>query len=145
LYLEVTNAYWGAMFSIAFSRMTSERQKREEEIERLMRGAGRSREADADFEEKVRKAASAIIEAQTSRIRKEEETSGSEKRELLPWPKRSINTKTAGLWLVVIAAVLGLAMPTVGGALLLCGIAAIVWATVLKPSGKRPSLHTTRR
>lgn len=125
--------------------MTSERQKREEEIERLMRGSGRSREADADFEEKVRKAASAIIEAETRRIREEEETRGPERRERRQRPKRSIHPKTAGLWLVVIGAMLGLAIPTAGGALLLCGIAAIVWATVVKPSRKQPLRHSTRK
>ena len=108
--------------------MNSERQKREEEIARLMRETGVSRESDVAFQEEIRKTAAALIEKETSRIQKSERA----KR-----PKRSISPLTAGLWLLVLgAAALVLSMPATGAALLLGGIAAIVWATVLKQSKK---------
>jgi CHASE3 domain sensor protein len=99
--------------------MDSERQKREKEIERLMRGADLSRERDVAFQEEVRKAASAIIEEEASRIQKSER---AERR------KRSISPMTAGLWLIVIGAGLALSIPSLGALLIVCGIAAVVWA-----------------
>ena len=42
--------------------MKSEREKREEEIERLMREAGLKREPDIAFQEAIKKAAAAIVE-----------------------------------------------------------------------------------
>ena len=108
--------------------MNSERQKREEEIARLMRETGVSPESDVAFREEVRKTAAALIEEETSRIQK------SERAKL---PKWSINPLTAGVWLLVLGvAAFVLSMPAAGAALLLCGIAAIVWATVLKQSKK---------
>jgi Flp pilus assembly protein TadB len=99
--------------------MTSERQKREEEIERLMRGAEVNRESDVAFQEQVRKAASTIIQEQESKIRKSEPVKRGE---------RSIHLATAGLWLLVLgAAALVLSLPSVAGVLLVCGVAAIVW------------------
>ncbi len=107
--------------------MNSERQKREKEIERLMQGTGVSQEADAAFQEEVRKAAAAMVEQETSRIQKSERT---ERR------KRAISPATAGLWLLAIGAGLTFAMPILGEVLIVCGVAAIIWATFLKPSKK---------
>jgi Flp pilus assembly protein TadB len=111
-----------------FSPMTSERQKREEEIERLMRGAGLNRESDVAFQEQVRKAASTIIQEEESRIQKSERAERG---------KRPINPVTAGLWLLVLGATaFAFSVPSVGGVLFVCGIAVIVWATVLKSAKK---------
>jgi hypothetical protein len=107
--------------------MNSERQKREEEIERLTRDAGRSQEADVAFQEKVRKAASDIVQEETSRIQK---TERAERRD------RAISPATIGLWLLVIGAGLTFSIPTAGAPLILCGLAAIIWATFLKRSKK---------
>lgn len=112
--------------------MNSERQKREEEIERLTREAGQSRESDAAFQEKVRKAASAIVEEETRRIQKTERAER---------PKRSVSPATAGLWLLVLCVGLGFSMAGLEGALIVCGIAAIVWAIFLKSSRKVAFSH----
>ena len=106
------------------SPVNSERQKREEEIERLMREVSLKREPDVAFEEQVRKAASAVLEEETRRIEKSER---AERR------GRSISPATVGLWLIVLGgAGFVFSMPMLGGLLLVCGIAAIVWPTVLK-------------
>jgi hypothetical protein len=107
--------------------MNSERQKREKEIERLMQGTGLSREQDLAFQEEVRKAAAAMVEQETSRIQKSERTKPS---------KRAISPVTAGVWLLAIGAGLTFSMPILGGALIVCGIAAIIWTYFLKPSKK---------
>jgi hypothetical protein len=107
--------------------MNSERQKREQEIERLMRGAGQSREPDAAFQEQLRKAASAIVEEETRRI---------EKMERVQQHKRSVSPTTGALWLLVLGAGLAFSVPTAGAALIVCGIAVMVWATFLKSSKK---------
>jgi hypothetical protein len=107
--------------------MNSERQKREEEIERIMRGTSLSREQETAFQEEVRKAAATIVEQETKRIQKSEQA----KR-----PKRSMSPTTIGLWLLGLGAVLTFAIPGLGGTLIVCGIAVIVWATFLKPSKK---------
>jgi hypothetical protein len=107
--------------------MNSERQKREEEIEKLMQGAGRSHEQDIAFQEEVRKIASAIAEQETRKIRK---TERAERR------KQPISPKTAGLWLVVLGAGLALSMPSLGAVIIVCGIAAIVWGSFPKSSKK---------
>lgn len=111
------------------SLMSSERQKREEEIERLMRG-GLNREADVAFQEKVKKAASAIFEEETTRI---------QKNEPVERVKRPVNPMTVGLWLVVIGAGLTFTIPGLGGLLILCGLAVMVWAIFLKPGKSNPS------
>jgi hypothetical protein len=104
--------------------MNSERQKREEEIARLMRETGVNREVDVAFREEIRKTAAAIIERETDRI---------QKSELVKPSRRFINPLTAGLWLLVLAgAAFVFSMPALGAALLVCGIAALVWPTVLK-------------
>ena len=107
--------------------MNSERRKREEEIERIMRGTSLSREQEAAFQEEVRKAAATIVEQETKRIQKSEQA----KR-----PKRSMSPTTIGLWLLGLGAALTFFIPGVGGTLIVCGIAVIVWATFLKPSKK---------
>jgi hypothetical protein len=110
--------------------MNSERQKRQEEIERIMRETGVSPEADIAFQEEVRKTAAAIIEKETNRIQKSERVRGH---------KRSISPVTAGLWLLVLGAVgFIFSVPSLAAMLFLCGIAVIVWATFSKLS--KPSL-----
>lgn len=111
--------------------MKSEREKREEEVERLMREAGIKREPDIAFQEALRKAASAIVEEDAKKIEK------SEKNERVP-RHRSIQPSTVGLWLLVIGAGVAFTMPSLGAGLILCGIAVIIWATFLKPSKKKP-------
>jgi Flp pilus assembly protein TadB len=111
-----------------FRPMTSERQKREQEIERLMRGAGLNPESDVAFQEQVRKAASTIIQEEENRIQ------NNERAERV---KRPISPVMAGLWLVVLGATaFAFSVPTVAGVLFVCGIAVIVWATVLKSAKK---------
>jgi hypothetical protein len=105
--------------------MNSERQKREEEIEKLMRGTHPSREADVAFQEELRKAASAIVEEERSRIQK---TERAERRD------RSISPAKIGLWLLVIGAGLAFSIPSAGAPLIFCGLAVIAWATFLKRS-----------
>jgi Flp pilus assembly protein TadB len=107
--------------------MNSERQKREKEIERIMRESGHSRKTDVAFQEEVRKAASAMFEKETRRIQKSERAED---------PKRLINPGTAGLVLLILGAGLAFVMPGLGATLALCGIAAIVWTTGLKSSKK---------
>jgi hypothetical protein len=103
--------------------MKSERQKREEEIERLLRGETRSAEPDADFQEKLRRAASAII---LEEQRRTEETERAKSRKL------SLTPQSAGLSVVVLGAGLSWWMPGVGAALVVCGIAVILWANIAK-------------
>lgn len=111
--------------------MNSERQKREQEIQKLIQGASLSREAEVEFQEKIKKTASAIFEEETRRL---------EKSERAERPKRSINMATAGLWLIVLGvAAFVFWMPAIGGAGVVCGIAAIVWDTFLKPANKKRS------
>ncbi len=94
-----------------------------------MQGASLTREAEVAFQEELRKTASAIFEEETRRIQK------SERAER---PKRSISPATTGLWLLVLGvAGVVFSMPRLGGVLLACGIAAIVWETVLKSSNKK--------
>ena len=108
--------------------MNSEREKREEEIKRLMRGAGVRQESDIVFQEQLKKAAATIFEEQAKRI---------EKSERAEQHKRPLNPLTAGLWLFLLGgAAFVFSMPIPGTVLFLCGAAAIVWATVRKPSKK---------
>jgi hypothetical protein len=115
--------------------MSSERQKRQEEIERIMREAGVSKEADVAFQEEVRKTAAALIEA--SRIQKSERARRG---------KRSISPVTAGVWLLMLGAVgFIFSMPILGAMLFLCGITAIVWATFPKLSKPSVPIHKNVR
>lgn len=107
--------------------MKSEREKRQEEVERLMREAGLKREPDIAFQEAIRKAAAAIVEEDAKKI---------EKSERVP-RDRSISPATAGLWVLVLGAGVAFSMPSLGAALILCGIAVFVWATFLKSSKKK--------
>jgi Flp pilus assembly protein TadB len=106
--------------------MRSERQKRQEEIEKILREAGESREADVAFQEEVKKTTSAILEKEANRIEQKEQA----KRH-----KRSISPVTAGMWLLVLGA-LGfmLSMPSLATVFLLCGITVIAWSTLFKPT-----------
>lgn len=117
--------------------MNSERQKRQEEIERIMREAGVSREADVAFQEEVRKTAAAIIEKEASRIQKSERARSR---------RRSISPVTAGVWLLVLGAVgFIFSLPSLAATLFLCGIAVIVWATFPKLSKSSLSIHKNVR
>ena len=109
--------------------MKSEREKREEEIERLMREAGLKREPDIAFQEAIKKAAAAIVEEDAKKTQKSERVPRS----------RSISPATAGLWLLVLGAGVAFSMPSLGAALIICGIAVFVWATFLKSSNKKSS------
>lgn len=120
--------------------MNSEREKREREIQKLMREeASGSRETEAAFQEEIRKTASALFEEETRKLKKIERAER---------PKRSINAATAGLWLIVLG-VAGFVfwMPEVGIVALVCGVAAIVWDTFLKPTNKKRgrTSHLSRR
>ena len=108
--------------------MKSEREKRQEEVERLMREAGLKREPDTAFQEAIRKAAAAIVE---------EDAKKTAKSERVP-RDRSISPATAGLWILVLGAGVAFSMPSLGAALILCGIAVFIWATFLKSSKKKP-------
>jgi Flp pilus assembly protein TadB len=106
--------------------MNSERQKRQAEIERIMRQAGTNRETDIAFQEEVRKTAATIIEKEASR---------TQKREQARRRKRSISPVTAGVWILVLGAVgFIFSVPALAAMLFLCGIALIVWATFPKLS-----------
>ena len=117
--------------------MNSERQKRQEEVERILREAGKSREADVAFQEEVRRTAATIIEKEASRIQKSEPA----KRR-----KRSINPVTAGVWLLVFgAAAFILSMPSLATVFFLCAIALIAWVTFSKFSKSSPLVHRNLR
>jgi len=107
--------------------MNSDRQKREEEIERLVREAGLGKEPDIAFQEEVKKTASAILEKETSKVQKAERPK---------WQKRAINPTTIGLWLLVLGAGFAMSTPSLGTMLIVCGIGAIAWGTFLKSSQK---------
>ena len=108
--------------------MKSEREKREEEVVRLMREAGLKREPDIAFQEAIKKAAAAIVEEDARKLTQTE-------RVPRDW---SINPSTAALWLVVLGAGVAFSMPSLGAALILCGVAIFVWATFLRSSKKKP-------
>ncbi len=113
--------------------MNSERQKREQEIERLVQGAGMNPEAEIQFQEEIKKTASALFEEETRKLQKSER------------PKWSIHIATVGLWLIALG-VAGFVfdMPPLGATALLAGIAAILWDTVLKPSKKTTRVSSRR-
>jgi hypothetical protein len=114
--------------------MNPERQKRQEEIERIIREAGVSREADVAFQEEVRKTAAAIIEKEASRIQKSKR---ARRR------KRSISPVTAGVWLLVLGAVgFIFSVPDLAAILFLCGI--VVIAGAIFPKLSKPSLPIHR-
>ena len=109
--------------------MNSERQKREEEIERIISRGDKSREADVAFQEEIKKTAAAIIEKETRRI---------DKSDRAERPKRSISPMTVGIWLLLLGAVgLVFSMPNLGAVFLLCGVITIVWAAI--PKSSKPS------
>ena len=108
--------------------MKSEREKREEEVERLMREAGLKREPDIAFQEAIKKAAAAIVEEDAKKLTETERVPRD----------RSISPATAGIWLLVLGAGVSFSMPSLGAALILCGIAVFVWATFLRSSKKKP-------
>jgi hypothetical protein len=105
--------------------MKSERQKREEEIERLMRETQRTPERDALFQEAVRKAAAAVIEQQTSKIQKTERAASR---------KPLIRSVTAGVAVLLIGAALASFIPGLGATLIICGAALIAWGSFGTPS-----------
>lgn len=117
--------------------MNSERQKRQEEVERILREAGESREADVAFQEEVRRTAAAIIEKEASRIQKSEQANRR---------KRSISPVTTGVWLLVLGAVgFILSMPSLATVFFLCGIAVIAWGIFSKLSKSSLPIHRNVR
>ena len=117
--------------------MNSERQKREQEIEKLIQGTTLSRDAEVEFQEKIRKTASAIFEEETRKI---------QKNERVERPKRSISVATAGLWLIVVG-VAGFVfwMPVLGGAAVVGGVAAIVWDLFLNPANQKRGIRNSSK
>jgi hypothetical protein len=107
--------------------MNSNRRKREAEIGRIMGEAGPDHDTDFAFREAVRRAGVAIIEEDVIRMER-----GGRARQR----KRPISPVTVGLCLLAVGTAASLLAPTMGAVLLFCGIAAIVWATVLNPSKK---------
>lgn len=109
--------------------MKTEREKRDQEVQRLIHGAGVSRDAEVEFQEKIRKTASAIFEEETRKLQKTERAER---------PKRSINIATLGLWLIVLG-VAGFVfwMPAFGGVAIVCGGTAIIWDIFVKPANKK--------
>ncbi len=103
--------------------MNSERQKREEEIARIIANSTARRNTDLGFQEEVRKAAAENINRETSRIEKTERAEGR---------KLTINVKTAGVALLIVGAGVSLFMPGVGAVLLLGTIAGIAWISLTK-------------
>lgn len=112
--------------------MKKDREKRDQEAQRLIHGAGVSRDAEVEFQEKIRKTASAIFEEETRKLQK------TERGERGGRPKHSINVATVGLWLIVLG-VAGFVfwMPALGGIAIVCGSAAIIWEFFLKPASKK--------
>lgn len=103
--------------------MATAQQKREEEIERLAREAGRLiREADPETREELRDAAAAIMR---------EEAHEAEETKTEPEARRAMNPLAAGLGLLVIGAGLAFIVPPVGLSLLAIGAFAIVWGGVM--------------
>jgi Flp pilus assembly protein TadB len=108
--------------------MSSERQKRQQEIEKLMQSTASSREAEIEFQEEIRKTASSIFAEETRKL---------QRTERVERPKRSINVATVGLWLIVLG-VAGFVfwMPAAGTVAIISGIGAIIWDMFLKPDKK---------
>jgi CHASE3 domain sensor protein len=107
--------------------INSDRQKREEEIERLVREAGLGKEPDIAFQEEVRKTASAILAKETEKVQQAERPK---------WRKRALNPTTIGLWLLVLGAGFAISTPSLGTMLIVCGVGAIAWGTFLKSPRK---------
>ena len=107
--------------------MNSDRRKREEEIERLVREAKLDQEPDIAFQEEVRQTASAILEKETEKVQKTESPK---------WRKRAINPTTIGLWLLVLGGGFALSTPSLGAMVIVCAIGFIAWGLFLKSSQK---------
>jgi Flp pilus assembly protein TadB len=103
--------------------MATGQEKREEEIERLAREAGRLiREADPETREELREAATAILR---------EEAREAEETKPEPEARRAMNPLAAGLGLFVIGLGLAFIVPFVGLSMLVIGIFAIVWGGIM--------------
>jgi hypothetical protein len=104
--------------------MALERQKREEEIERLAREIGRLiRESDPETQEELKEAASAVM-------REEAQSRGAQKTPQ-PERQRKMNPMAAGLGLLVVGAGLAFLIPAVGVVLIVIGFAAVIWGAVI--------------
>jgi Flp pilus assembly protein TadB len=110
--------------------MKTEREKRDQEVQRLIHSVTGSREAEVEFQEKIRKTTSTIFEEETRKLKKTERVER---------PKRSISVATVGLWLIVLG-VAGFVfwMPAFGGVAIVSGVAAIIWDIFVKPATQKP-------
>lgn len=115
--------------------MNSERKKRQEEVERLLRGEGLTPEADLEFQEEVRKAAAAIVQESAVRVADGET---AQRRQ------RSLNAAATGPWLLAVGVALSFFLPALGALLIFCGIAAIAWGIFHKRRTK-PSVPSDQR
>ena len=92
-----------------------------------MQGTGPSGKADTAFKEQVRKAASTVLEEESSKI---QQTERPERRD------RLINSSVTGLWLILLGAALAFLALGLGAAIVVGGVAAIVWALVFRSAKK---------
>jgi hypothetical protein len=97
-------------------------QKREQEIERLAREAGRLiREASPESQEELRESAMAIMREEAHEIH---ETTP-------PEPQRAMNPLAAGLGLAMLGTALAFIIPPVGLGLVVVGVLAIIWGVII--------------
>lgn len=113
--------------------MKSQRQKRQAEIEKIMRESDARLDPDIAFQDEVRRTAAAIIEREASRIQKSERFRRR---------KKSITPLTAGVWLLMLGAVgFIFSVPGLAAVFFLCGIAGIAWATFSRVSTPSLPIH----
>ena len=116
--------------------MKSEQQKREEEIAKLVGAKHQSGQADVAFQEKVKRAAAAIFEEETIKLRQNEPPEQ---------PKRWMHPAPVGLWLVVLGvAAFVLGVPSLGATLVICGIAALIWGKLSASVKRKPSRASSK-
>jgi Flp pilus assembly protein TadB len=118
----IANEKEPSMGNSLFTPVGSEQAKREEQIEKLARKAGRLiRDAATETQEELREAASALMREEASAIRE----AGQLTR------RRPMNPLAAGLGLLVVGAVLAFVIPPVGVTLAFCGLVGILWGAII--------------